>query len=95
MESIEQKEKLFEKLETTKTPRDLTFMDGVLVTWEIFDRILEKQLTGEKDIHGCFYLSAIQDDVTTYLQSYLLLNGYCAERRKNLFDLFMQNNLKE
>ena len=95
MESIELKEEPIEKLEITKAPKDLTFMDGVLVTWEIFDRILEKQLAGEKDIHGCFYLPAIQDDVTTYIQSHLLLNGYCAERRKNLFNTFMPNNLKE
>lgn len=95
MELTEQKEKPIEKLETTEAPKDLTFMDGVLVTWEIFDRILEKQLDGEKDSHGYYYLDIILDDVTLYLQDFLLLNGYCAERRKNLFDLFIPNNLKE
>ena len=61
--------------------KHLTFIDGVIVTWEIYDRILKKQLTDEngepeKDSKGYSYLAIINDDITNLLFLEVLLNYY-------------------
>lgn len=71
----------------------LTFIDGVLVTWRIFDRILKKRLTDEngepeKDNNGCDYLGIINDDLTDMLLTSVLEHGYFKTRGYQLMFQF-------
>lgn len=62
----------------------LTFLDGVLVTRHIFEKVLQKHLTDKNGNflkgfdQGYFYcfLGTINDDVTGMLEDNVLNNGY-------------------
>lgn len=75
---------------------NLTFLDGVLVTWKIFEKILEKRLTDEngepeKGIcngHSYDYLGIIQDDIAEYILDGVLEHGYYKIRKDRLINQF-------
>ena len=82
-----------EKEWKSKQIKELKFIDGVLVTWEIFNRILDKRLRDEngeleKDNNGCDYLGIINDDVTDLLLSKVLDLGYFKTRGYQLIYQF-------
>jgi len=71
----------------------LTFLDGVLLTWNIFDHILKKRLIDkngnmEKDKNGCEYLGIITDDITNLLSDPVLEQGYFKTRGDQLINQF-------
>lgn len=75
---------------------NLTFLDGVLLTWEIFDKILDNRLrddTGNPE--GIIYkdrkydyLGIINDDVTDLLLNQVLEHGYFKTRGNQLINQF-------
>jgi len=72
---------------------NLTFMDGVLVTWNVFNKVLNKRLKNEKGIDekddfGYSYLQIINDDITDLLLSEILDNSYFKIHGNNLNNLF-------
>ena len=72
---------------------NLTFIDGVLITWNIFIKILDNRLRDEngdpeKDDIGHNFLGIINDDVTDLLLNKVLENGYFKSRGKELAHLF-------
>ena len=71
----------------------LTFLDGILVTWSIFDKILDNRLRDEKgneekDEDGCSYLGIINDDITDLIEDCLLNHGYFKYLGEKLIDEF-------
>jgi len=83
-------------IRNTVETKDLTFLDGVLVTWEIFNKILDKRLRDDNgDPEGIIYkgrkydyLGIIDDDVNDLLLNNVLEHGYFKSRGKYLCDLF-------
>ncbi len=83
----------FEEFEKAQKLQNLSFIDGVVVTWEIFNRVLKKQLTDkdgnlETDEKGYDYLGIIEDDVTDLLLNKVLEVGYLKSRGIHLCDQF-------
>ncbi len=71
----------------------LTFVDGVLVTWKIYDKVLKNQLTDEKgepekDSKGCDYLGIINDNIDDLLFNQILEKGYFKNRGYQLMHQF-------
>ena len=75
---------------------NLTFIDGVLLTWNIFNKILDNRLRDEngdpeKGIckgHSYEYLGIINDDVTDLILNEVLEQGYLKNRGEHLHELF-------
>jgi len=75
---------------------NLTFLDCVLVTWNIFNKILDKRLRDDNgEPEGIIYkgrkydyLGIIDDDVNDLLLNNVLEHGYFKSRGKYLCDLF-------
>ena len=96
MTEIKKEERLgdfLEKINADNQENNLTFIDGVLVTWKLYDRILKKQLTDEngepeKDNKGYSYLGIINDDVTDLLLNQVLGHGYFKTRGYQLMNQF-------
>lgn len=71
----------------------LTFLDGVLVTKYIFEKILLEHLTdkngnslkGFDDDHFYSYLGIISDEVTEMLEDTVLNNGYFKKHGASLY----------
>ncbi len=87
---------VLEKIKAEETKNDLTFIDGVLVTWNIFNKILDKRLRDDNgEPEGITfkgrkydYLGIINDDVNDLLLNNVLEHGYFKSRGKHLCDLF-------
>jgi len=87
------------RMRNTVETKDLTFMDGVLVTWNIFNRILDKYLRDENgepeqgisEGHSYDYLGPINDDVTSLLWDKVLEHGYLKSRGEYLSNQFCVN----
>lgn len=83
----------FKEFEKAQNLQNLSFIDGILVTWEVFNKILEKRLTDEDgnletDEKGYDYLGIIKDDVTDLLLNKVLELGYFRFRGVHLCDEF-------
>ena len=84
------------RIQNTVETKDLTFIDGVLVTWEIFNKILDKRLRDDNgDPEGIIYkgrkydyLGIINDDITDLLWDKVLEHGYLKTRGKQLIIQF-------
>jgi len=84
------------RIRNTIETKDLTFIDGVLVTWEIFNNILDKRLRDDNgDPEGIIYkgkkydyLGIINDDITDLLLNKVLEQGYFKNRGKQLSNQF-------
>lgn len=84
------------RIRNTVETKDLTFIDGVLVTWEIFNKILDKRLRDDNgEPEGIIYkgrkydyLGIIDDDVNDLLLNKVLEHGYFKSRGKELTHLF-------
>ena len=78
---------------------NLTFLDGVLVTWEIFNKILDKRLRDDNgELEGIIYkgrkydyLGIIDDDVNDLLLNKVLEHGYFKDRGEYLSNQFDAN----
>ena len=55
---------------------DLTFLDGILLTKRIYDMVLKKQLSNEKDKQGYSYLGIIKDDIMEQIDNQVLYNYF-------------------
>jgi len=89
---MKEKQKI-EEMKADNLEKNLTFIDGVLLTHRIYDNVLKKQLTDkngepEKDNNGCDYLGAIDDDINDLLFCKTLENGYYKNRGSQLFNQF-------
>lgn len=81
-----------ERITADNSENHLTFIDGVLVTWKIFNKILDKRLRDDNgDPEGIMYkgkkydyLGIINDDVTDLLLNQVLENGYFKTRGHQL-----------
>jgi len=81
-----------ERITADNSENHLTFIDGVLVTWKIFNNILDKRLRDDNgDPEGIMYkgkkydyLGIINDDVTDLLLNQVLENGYFKTRGHQL-----------
>lgn len=85
-----------EKLNINNLGNNLTFIDGVLVTWKIYDKILKKNLIDEngeqeKDKDGFSYLRIINDDINDYLLDGIIKNEYFENRKNVLMNQFEIN----
>jgi hypothetical protein len=83
----------FKEFEKAQKLQNLSFIDGVVITWEVFNKILEKRLTDEDgdletDKEGYDYLGIIEDDVTDLLLNKVLELGYFKFRGVQLCDKF-------
>ena len=75
---------------------NLTFLDGVLLTWNIFNKILDNRLRDEngdpeKGICKGYtyeYLGIINDDVTDLILNEVLEQGYLKNHGEHLHELF-------
>ena len=81
------------EIERAELMENLTFMDGILLTWDIFDRILKKRLKDEngepeKDDNGYTYLGIINDDINDLLSDQVLEHGYFKNRGNQLINQF-------
>lgn len=78
---------------------NLTFLDGVLITWEIFNKILDKRLRDDNgEPEGIVYkgwkydyLGIIDDDVNDLLLNKVLEHGYFKHRGEYLSNQFCGN----
>ncbi len=85
-----------ERITANNPENHLTFIDGVLVTWKIFNNILDKRLRDDNgDPEGIIYkgkkydyLGIINDDVTDLLLNQVLENGYFKTRGYQLMYQF-------
>ena len=90
---------LSEETQSTEAIKNLTFLDGVLLTWNIFNRILDKHLRDENgepeqgisEGHSYDYLGIINDDVTSLLWDKVLEHGYLKSRGEYLSNQFCVN----
>ena len=88
---------VIERITADNQENHLTFVDGVLVTWRIFDRILKKRLVDENEDleqgvcqgHSYDYLAIINDDITSLLLNQVLENGYFKTRGYQLMHQLM------
>lgn len=75
---------------------NLTFLDGVLLTWNIFNKILDNRLRDENgdpekgvcNGHSYEHLGIINDDVTDLLLNEVLMHGYFKNHGEHLHELF-------
>jgi len=75
---------------------NLTFLDGVLLTWNIFEKILDKRLRDEngdpeKGIckgYSYEYLGVINDDINDLILNEVLELGYFKHHGEHLHELF-------
>ena len=93
-----QKPKEIEKVKFTVDRHNeiesLNFIDGVILTWDIFNKILNKHLRDEngeleRDKYGSSYLGIIDDNITDILLNKVLEHGYFKGRvvqLRNIFD---------
>ena len=74
----------------------LTFLDGVLLTWNIFAKILDNRLRDEngdpeKGIcngHVYEYLGIINDDMNDLILNEILIHGFFRHHSEHLHELF-------
>ena len=74
----------------------LTFLDGVLLTWNIFNKILDNRLRDENGDpeqgickgYAYEYLGIINDDITDLLLNEVLELGYFKHHSEHLHELF-------
>jgi len=86
-------------IQDTVEMKDLTFIDGVLVTWNIFNKILDERLRDEngdpeKGIcqgYSYDYLGIINDDIASLLLDKVLEHGYLKQRGEYLSNQFCAN----
>ena len=84
------------EFELAEAMENLTFIDGVLLTWNIFNKILDNRLRDEngdpeKGICKGFtyeYLGIINDDVTDLILNEVLEQGYLKNHGEHLHKLF-------
>jgi len=75
---------------------NLTFLDGVLLAWNIFEKILDNRLRDEngdpeKGIckgYSYEYLGIINDDVNDLMLNNILMNGFFKHHGEHLHELF-------
>ena len=87
------------KTRNTVETKDLTFIDGVLVTWAVFNKILDKRLRDDNgEPEGIIYkgrkydyLGIIDDDVNDLLLNNVLEHGYFKHRGEYLSNQFCGN----
>lgn len=82
-----------EEIKTDGLEKNLSFMDGVILTHRIYERILQKQLKDEhgkpeKDNNGFSYLGIINDDINELLICKVLLSTYFRSRGSQLASQF-------
>lgn len=73
--------------------KDLNFLDGIFLTYHIFNSVLKKRLSDrkgnlEKDKDGADYLGVINDDIHELLICKTLEQGYYKDLGSQLFNRF-------
>jgi len=84
------------EINQTEAMENLTFLDGVLLTWNIFNKILDNRLRDEngdpeKGIckgYAYEYLGIINDDITDLILNEVLEQGYLKNHGEHLHELF-------
>ena len=87
---------LLEETQSTELIENLSFLDGVLLTWNIFNKILDERLRDENgepeqgisEGHSYDYLGIINDDIASLLRDKVLEHGYLKSRGEYLCNQF-------